>query len=46
MQLQLGVKNLEEIESLVNSNCWKALFWDTFYSFASIETTLLLSQSS
>ena len=27
MQLQLGAKTINEIEGLINTNCWKAFFW-------------------
>ncbi len=27
MDFQLGKKKIEEIESLIETNCWKALFW-------------------
>lgn len=27
MQLQIGKKKIEEIENLIDSNCWKALAW-------------------
>lgn len=27
MQLNLGVKDLEEIENLIDTDCWKAFFW-------------------